>query len=133
VAYRRVRILIHSLEVFPSPDVFYRPHRKNSIKASPNLEVFHRLRRVSRSTFEKPSGNAKIPVTLFIHFTRNVRKVSDRSLTIGGEQVMPKASAKILGVVLDQQLQYKEHAARAAKRGVLVATLSNARCMYSSK
>jgi hypothetical protein len=56
--------------------------------------------------------------TLFIHFTRNAKKMSDRLLTVGSEQVLLKALVKILGVVLDQQLRFKEYAARAAKRGL---------------
>lgn len=66
--------------------------------------------------------------TMFIHFTRNARKLSDRPLNVGGEQVMPKASVKILGVVFDRQLRFKEHAARAAKRGLrAVLALKRAR------
>jgi len=69
--------------------------------------------------WEASSGAAFEPrKTLFIHFTRNAKKLSDKPLTVGGEQVSPKPSAKILGVVLDQQLRFKEHAARAAKRGL---------------
>jgi len=52
------------------------------------------------------------------HGKRSMWSCNIRPLTISGEQVFPKPSAKILGVVLDQQLRFKEYVARAAKRGL---------------
>ena len=57
MTYRRRRIRIQKYQGFTEPE-----HK--SVKASPNLDVFHRLRRRLRSTLEKPSGNARFPVTL---------------------------------------------------------------------
>ena len=59
--------------------------------------------------------------TAIVHFTRNPGKLSGTSFTIKGEVVNPKESAKILGVVMDSQLRYKQHIARAATKGLQAA------------
>ena len=56
MTYRRRRIRIQKYQGFAEPEC-------KSVKASPNPDVVHRLRRMPRSTLEKPSGNARIPVT----------------------------------------------------------------------
>jgi hypothetical protein len=40
---------------------------------------------------------------------------------IKGKEVRPKSNAKILGVVMDAKLRYKEHIARAAAKGLSAA------------
>jgi hypothetical protein len=42
-------------------------------------------------------------------------------LTVKGQTVAPKPKAKILGVVLDSELQYKNHIARTATKGLKAA------------
>jgi hypothetical protein len=59
--------------------------------------------------------------TILIHFTRNPNRTSTAPMTIKGEVVEPKETAKILGVVMDSKLWYKQHIARAATRGLMAA------------
>jgi hypothetical protein len=42
-------------------------------------------------------------------------------ITIKGEVVMPKETAKILGVLMDSKLRYKQYIASAATKGLLAA------------
>jgi ribonuclease HI len=62
--------------------------------------------------------------TQFTHFTRdkNNGRLSETAILFKRSKVAPAASVKILGVVMDQQLRYKLHGARAAKRGLIAAT-----------
>jgi ribonuclease HI len=59
--------------------------------------------------------------TTLIHFThfRNTKKIAQplQALRVGESVVAPAQSAKILGVIFDRELRFKEHVARAAKRG----------------
>ena len=61
------------------------------------------------------------------HFTRNKKKLlapgEDSSLTLNGTGIKPSPRLKLLGVVLDQRLRYREHIGNVAKKGVL-ATLA---------
>ena len=59
--------------------------------------------------------------TTIVHFTRNLRKQDNNPFTIKGQQVTPQQSTKILGVVMDSQLRFKQHIARAATRGLKAA------------
>jgi hypothetical protein len=59
--------------------------------------------------------------TAIIHFTRNAARTSDTPFMIKGKEVQPKSNAKILGVVMDAKLRYKEHIARAAAKGLSAA------------
>jgi hypothetical protein len=57
--------------------------------------------------------------TVIIHFTRRPDRTSTSPFTIKGETVTPSDTAKILGVVLDTELRFKQHIARAATKGLL--------------
>ncbi|KAM6514322.1 hypothetical protein FALCPG4_18909 [Fusarium falciforme] len=59
--------------------------------------------------------------TTIVHFTRNAERTSDTPFVIKGKEVRPTQSAKILGVVMDAKLRYKEHMARAATKGLSAA------------
>ena len=59
--------------------------------------------------------------TTVIHFTRVSARNSDLPFLIKGNEVKPKSSAKILGVVMDVSLRYQEHMARAAAKGLTAA------------
>ena len=59
--------------------------------------------------------------TAFIHFTRAASKWSEDPLVVKENEVHPQREVKILGVVLDHELRFQQHAARAAKRGVAAA------------
>jgi hypothetical protein len=70
--------------------------------------------RRSGATFESSK-------TAVIHFTRMARRGSQGDFAINGQTVQPKDTAKVLGVVLDAELRYKEHIAEAAAKGLSVA------------
>jgi hypothetical protein len=56
--------------------------------------------------------------TAIIHFTRYTGRVDAEPITIKGERVFPKDQVKILGVIMDSRLHYKQHIARAATKGL---------------
>jgi ribonuclease HI len=56
-----------------------------------------------------------------IHFTRNKERSSDVPFTVKGDMVKPKESVKILRVVMDCELRYKQHIARTAAKGLTAA------------
>ncbi|KOC07778.1 hypothetical protein AFLA70_340g000881 [Aspergillus flavus AF70] len=54
--------------------------------------------------------------TTIIHFTPKAHKSEQEPFTIKGQAVEPKDHVKILGVLMDTRLKYKEHIARAASK-----------------
>ncbi|KAG7000436.1 Retrovirus-related Pol polyprotein from type-1 retrotransposable element R1 [Fusarium oxysporum f. sp. conglutinans] len=56
--------------------------------------------------------------TAIIHFTRYTGRVDSEPFAIKGERVFPKDQVKILGVIMDSRLHYKQHIARAATKGL---------------
>jgi hypothetical protein len=59
--------------------------------------------------------------TAVIHFTRWAKRSDSEPFTIKGQTVEPKQHVKILGVIMDIGLRYKEHIARAATKGLEAA------------
>lgn len=64
--------------------------------------------------------------TVLVHFTRNTRKAtaklaSPSALKIGGQPIYGQKEVKLLGVVFDQKLTYKEHIAKVLQRGIRAA------------
>ncbi|KZL88177.1 reverse transcriptase, partial [Colletotrichum incanum] len=59
--------------------------------------------------------------TAIIHFTRKDYKSDPDAFTIKGQIVQPKKHTKILGVIMDAGLKYKEHIARASSKGLQAA------------
>lgn len=59
--------------------------------------------------------------TAILHFTRIATRSSTTPFIIKGETVQPKENAKILGVILDTELRYKQHIARTATKGLAAA------------
>ncbi|KZL63403.1 reverse transcriptase, partial [Colletotrichum incanum] len=59
--------------------------------------------------------------TAIIHFTRNDHKSDPEPYVIKGRPVEPKNHTKILGVIMDTRLKYKEHIARASSKGLKAA------------
>ncbi|KAH7460169.1 hypothetical protein FOMA001_g19697 [Fusarium oxysporum f. sp. matthiolae] len=59
--------------------------------------------------------------TAIIHFTRYTGRIDSEPFTIKGEKVVPMDQVKILGVVMDSRLHYKQHIARAATKGLEAA------------
>ncbi|KAM4061699.1 endonuclease-reverse transcriptase domain-containing protein [Hirsutella rhossiliensis] len=68
--------------------------------------------------------------TSVIHFTRIAERDSDLPLIIKGNDVKPKSNVKLLGVIMDKALRFKEHIARMASprmaRQLFVATVAPA-------
>ena len=56
--------------------------------------------------------------TAIIHFTKSQYKSDSESFTVKGQEVRPRPHVKILGLVMDTHLKYKEHIARAASKGL---------------
>ncbi|KAJ5865178.1 uncharacterized protein N7529_007094 [Penicillium soppii] len=72
--------------------------------------------------WEKRSGATfEADKTAIIHFAPKARKVDQEPFTIKGQTVEPKSKVKILGVLMDTRLKYKEHIARAASKGLEAA------------
>ncbi|KAF4338140.1 reverse transcriptase [Fusarium beomiforme] len=59
--------------------------------------------------------------TAIINFTRYTGRVDSEPFTIKGEKVFPKDQVKILGVIMDSRLHYKQHIGRAATKGLEAA------------
>ena len=56
-----------------------------------------------------------------MHFTRDAHQTDMIPVTAKGEQVVPKNSAKVLGVIMDSELRFKEQVASAATKGLNTA------------
>ncbi|GKU07113.1 unnamed protein product, partial [Fusarium langsethiae] len=56
--------------------------------------------------------------TAIIHFTRKAYKSDEESFAIRGQLVHPKTQVKVLGMIMDAGLKYKEHIAQAAAKGL---------------
>ncbi|KAJ5288046.1 hypothetical protein N7478_003732 [Penicillium angulare] len=59
--------------------------------------------------------------TAIIHFAPKTRKLDYEPFTIKGQTVTPKDHVKVLGLLMDSRLKYKEHIARAASKGLEAA------------
>ncbi|KAJ6136898.1 hypothetical protein N7497_012150 [Penicillium chrysogenum] len=59
--------------------------------------------------------------TAIIHFAPKTRKSDHDPFTIKGQTVVPQDHVKILGLLMDTRLKYKEHIARAASKGLEAA------------
>ncbi|KAI1828919.1 transcriptional regulator family: Zinc finger, CCHC-type [Penicillium roqueforti] len=59
--------------------------------------------------------------TAIIHFAPKTRKSDHEPFTIKGQTVVPQDHVKILGLLMDTRLKYKEHMARAASKGLEAA------------
>ncbi|KAK8036812.1 reverse transcriptase [Apiospora phragmitis] len=69
--------------------------------------------------WERRSGATfEADMTAIIHFARKPYKTDSTPFTIKGQSVQPKTHVKILGVIMDAKLKYKEHIARAAAKGL---------------
>ena len=69
--------------------------------------------------WEKRSGATfEADKTAVIHFTRKAYKTDTQPFTIKEQEVKPKDHVKVLGVVMDAGLKFREHIARAASKGL---------------
>ncbi|KAG9801086.1 hypothetical protein KCU95_g30, partial [Aureobasidium melanogenum] len=74
--------------------------------------------------WEKESGAVfEASKTAFIHFTRynDLLRDSDMPLCFKTDQIQPSQSIKVLGVILDQGLRFKEHLAEKAEKALKAA------------
>ena len=63
----------------------------------------------------------RIKPTSLIHFTYSDPKVDRLPAVVKGQAVYPKDHVKILGVILDYKLKYRQHVAYAASKGLEAA------------
>lgn len=76
----------------------------------------------SAMEWERKSGATfEAEKTALIHFTKNSSKLRMDPIIVKGEEIYPRDHAKILGVLMDNRLKYKQHIARAASRGLEAA------------
>ena len=58
-----------------------------------------------------------------VHFTRNKKRTgeaeADKPLVIEDQRILASQEVKILGVILDSELPYSNHIARACKQGII--------------
>jgi hypothetical protein len=59
--------------------------------------------------------------TSLVHFTRDPRRTDMVPVMVKGKPVVPRSNAKILGVIMDPELRFKEHIANAATKGLNAA------------
>ncbi|OAA37032.1 reverse transcriptase [Metarhizium rileyi] len=64
---------------------------------------------------------ATIQKTAIIHFTHKAHKSNSQPFTIRGRLIQPKTHVKVLRVIMDSGLKYKEHITRAANKGLEAA------------
>ncbi|XP_044716516.1 reverse transcriptase [Hirsutella rhossiliensis] len=69
--------------------------------------------------------------TSVIHFTRIAERDSDLPLIIKGNDVKPKSNVKLLGVIMDKALRFKEHIARAAAKATVAPAMDYASNVWS--
>ena len=58
---------------------------------------------------------------MLVHFTKNADRTSTTAFIIKGKTVTLEHTAKILEVVMDAELQYKQYIVKAATRGLIAA------------
>jgi len=56
-----------------------------------------------------------------VHFTKNADRTNTTPFIIKGKIVILGNIAKILGVVMDAELRYKQHVIKAATKGLIAA------------
>ncbi|KAJ5260426.1 hypothetical protein N7505_009807 [Penicillium chrysogenum] len=67
---------------------------------------------------ERSGATFEADKTAIIHFAPKAYKLDQGPFTIKGQTVEPKDHVKILGILMDTKLKYKEHIARAASKGL---------------
>ena len=88
--------------------------RENRFKIQEIIQRATEWERRSGATFEPEK-------TAYIHFTRNRERQDNTPVTVGGKEIQPSEEVKILGVIMDKELRYRQHIHRAAARGVQAA------------
>ncbi len=89
--------------------------------AQSNREGIEAIIRNALDWETRSGATFNIQKTAIIHFTRKAYKTDSQPFIIKGQTVTPQDYVKILGVVMDAKLKYKEHIWRAASRGLEAA------------
>ncbi len=89
--------------------------------AQSNREAIEAIIREALDWERRSGATFEAEKTAVIHFTRKAYKTTTEPFAIKGRAVQPKDHVKILGVVMDAKLKYKEHIARAASKGLNAA------------
>ena len=88
------------------------PHENTRLIQDSILPKVVEWNRTSGATFEPEK-------TQFVHFTK--KRVAQLEalpkLELMGSEIVPNSEAKLVGIILDSNLNFSSHAARAAKRG----------------
>lgn len=95
-----------------------------SNSAERNTRIIQRDILPKLERWERESGAVfEASKTAFIHFTRysDLLRDSDMPLCFKGDQIQPSQSIKVLGVILDQGLRFKEHLAEKAEKALKAA------------
>jgi ribonuclease HI len=95
-----------------------------SNSAERNTRIIQREILPKLERWERESGAVfEASKTAFIHFTRysDLLRDSDMPLCFKGDQIRPSQSIKVLGVILDQGLRFKEHLADKAEKALKAA------------
>ena len=72
--------------------------------------------------WEKRSGATfETAKTVLVHFTRATHRSCSAPIAFKGEEIAPKSEVKILGVIMDSALRYRNHIARTATKGLNAA------------
>ena len=79
--------------------------------------------------WEKRSGATfEAEKTAIIHFTRKEKRAHSTPLLIKGQSVQPKEHIKVLSMIMDSRLKYKQHIAMAASKGLDAAMQLKRHC-----
>ncbi|EAQ85578.1 hypothetical protein CHGG_06831 [Chaetomium globosum CBS 148.51] len=89
--------------------------------AQSNREGIEAIIRDALDWETRSGATFNVQETAIIHFTRTIYKTDAQPFTIKGQIVKPQDHVKILGVLMDTKLKYKEHIWRAASKGLEAA------------
>lgn len=89
--------------------------------AQSNREGIEAIIRDALDWETRSGATFNVQKTAIIHFTRTIYKTDAQPFTIKGQIVKPQDHVKVLGVLMDTKLKYKEHIWRAASKGLEAA------------
>ncbi|EAQ90175.1 hypothetical protein CHGG_06794 [Chaetomium globosum CBS 148.51] len=89
--------------------------------AQSNREGIEAIIRDALDWETRSGATFNVQKTAIIHFTRTIYKTDAQPFTIKGQIVKPQDHVKVLGILMDTKLKYKEHIWRAASKGLEAA------------
>ena len=99
-------------------DIVYRVEGESD---TGNIQKIKRLLEKTEEWRKKHRAQFEISKYILVHFIRNWRKATNVAVMANGITIHPSSKAKYLGVIFDQQLQYKAHIQQAIKKGINAA------------